>query len=115
MRFSMDDYSEEARQTLLQLSTNIQELWWQRYRFKFQRGWIAASLFLESDKISDAISFGRKVQVSHRMYEDPETIKDLSDDELKNIPTISDDLFDLCWNHYLHWLTMQEEREDEDE
>lgn len=111
-----DEFPEEARQTLMGLSATIQEQWWERYGFKFQTGWIAAALFHEHGEIAKAIQYGRQVTISHRHYEDPETMAGLTQEELSMIPSLSDELFDKCWTNYMAFLSMQEmEREDDDE
>tara|TARA_R110000744_G_scaffold213069_3_gene332002 strand:- start:19 stop:327 length:309 start_codon:yes stop_codon:yes gene_type:complete len=91
-----DDFSLESRQTLLELTSRIQEEWWMTYNFKFQRGWIAASLFSEDFEINNAISLARRIVFA----------KD---------PKESDELFDKCWQTYLTYLSSIKEKEDEDE
>lgn len=91
-----DDFSLESRQTLLELTSRIQEMWWQTYNFKFQRGWIAASLFTEDFEIDNAISMARKILFARDAKQ-------------------SDELFDKCWLTYLSYLASIKESEDEDE
>ena len=91
-----DDFSLESRQTLLELSARIQEMWWADYTFKFQRGWIAAALFKDEVEIHDAIRFGRQI------------LNSIDDTE-------SEKLFDQCWMTYLCFLASIKEKDDEDE
>ncbi len=96
MAMEPEDFSLESRQTLLELTARIQEMWWMTYNFKFQRGWIAASLFSEDFEINNAISLARRIVFT----------KD---------PKESDELFDKCWQTYLSYLQTIKERDDEDE
>tara|TARA_R100000951_G_scaffold70820_1_gene59723 strand:- start:7268 stop:7636 length:369 start_codon:yes stop_codon:yes gene_type:complete len=111
---NFSDIDDDARETLLDLARKIQELWWQRHCFKFQSGWVAASLFVNEDKsksescqVSDAIQFARRVIASHNFHEDHMSIEGLSVT-----------LFDHCWQHYLGYLSMkqtEQDRQDESE